>query len=159
MLLELSLLLSLVSGCNSKNENSVRVGYVGTSKIVYEEDKLSGSISYNNIEQNYLRMLMEFDQTHIGGRGPNYWTLKYTELTSGVTMIEYHLKDGYEEDEKPTIIIGNDLEIVYEQSYFDYILQNNWIQNEYDINELMNFFNEKIKPELMENENIKKLNK
>lgn len=35
-----------------------------------------------------------------------------------------------------------------EISLFDFVIENNWLEDKYDINELITFFKEKVKPEL-----------
>ncbi len=84
-----------------------------------------------------------------------YDTIDYIDLESGVTQITYLYPNYYNEKETPEITIGENFTIVEEISLFDFIIENNWLQEEYDINELIKFFEEIVKPELESQTEIK----
>lgn len=75
-----------------------------------------------------------------------YDTIDYIDLESGMTQMTYFYPKGF--NESPKIEKGENFTIVEEISLFDFIIENNWLQEEYDINELITFFKEIVKPEL-----------
>lgn len=82
-----------------------------------------------------------------------YDTIDYIDLESGMTQMTYFYPKGF--NESPKIEKGENFIIVEEISLFDFIIENNWLQEEYDINELIKFFEEIVKPELESQTEIK----
>ncbi len=79
-------------------------------------------------------------------------TISYINLENGVTQIEYYYPHCYSEDATPEIRIGENFTILEEISLFDFIIEENWIKEEYEVNEIIAFFNEKVKDRLKENQ-------
>lgn len=83
--------------------------------------------------------------SHGGMRGPHWRTKEYIDLKTGLTPISY-IDDN--------ITLGENFTIVEEISLFDFIIEENWLQEEYKINELIKFYEEKVKNKLEEQEEI-----
>lgn len=170
--LELSTTLSLLGGCassstNNSNSKSIQIGDSKFSRITYDENEINGKISYQNLENNCLRIvtlsyngkvlepkLMAVSVRAQGGmRGPHWKTKEYIDLETGVLQIHYRYPTTSSKEEEASITFGENFEIVEEISLLDFIIQENWLQDEYDVNELIKFFNEKVKPALVEDTN------
>ena len=169
--LGLSTSISLLGGCGDTSKQ-IYVGDIGASKITYnkEANLISGSISYENLEKGYLKIAtLEYNGKELEPKlkaiyfykyrpvrgGGGYDTINYIDLESGVTQITYLYPNYYNEKETPEITIGENFTIIEEISLFDFIIENNWLQDEYDINELIKFFEEIVKPELESQTEIK----
>ena len=89
--------------------------------------------------------------------GNEYDEIYYIDLENGLTQITYFYPDCYseEEDVKMEITVGEDFTIIEEVSLFDYIVEEEWFQEEYDVNELLEFFDTKVKPKLVAQEETK----
>lgn len=124
---------------------------------------MSGAISYKNLENAYLKIVtLEYNGKRLEPKlmaiyfyryrpmrdGGRYDTVNYIDLESGVTQITYFYPNCYNEEETPEITIGENFTILEEISLFDFVIENNWLEDEYDVNELITFFKEKVKPEL-----------
>lgn len=123
-------------------------------------------MSYKNLENNCLRIvtlsyngkvlepkLMAISvRTHGGMRGGRWKTKEYIDLETGISQIHYRYPTTSSKEEEASITSGENFEIVEEISLFDYIIQENWLQDEYDVNELIKFYNEKVKPVIEEEE-------
>lgn len=163
--LGLSATITLLGGCGENDTSKkIEIGNdLNNSKITYEENTLSGTISYNHLEKGYIRIVtLSFDGkvlepklmgVHLdkyrpmrGGGG--YDTLHYIDLETSMTLLSYFYPNYYNEEDEPEVLIGENFEIVEEISLFDYIVEYNWLQDEYEINELLEFYNEKVKPNL-----------
>ena len=83
--------------------------------------------------------------SHGGMRGPHWSTKEYIDLKTGVTQISYS---------NDKILLGENFTIVEEISLFDFIIEENWLQEEYEINELIEFYEEKLKNKLEEQKDI-----
>lgn len=150
-----------LGGCGSNTSSkTIEIGNdLGNSKITYEEETLSGSISYSHLEDGYVRIVTlcynekvlepKLMSIHLnkyrpmrGGGG--YDILEYTDLETGVTLLSYFYPNYYSEEEVPEILTGENFDIVENLSLFDYIVEENWLQDEYEINELLEFYSEKV---------------
>ncbi len=167
----LSTVLTL-TGCGDTGK-VVCVGesaYRWASKIYYDDSEINGTISYDNLEKGFLcivtlelngkslepkLMAINFHEFH-PTRGAWNDTLSYVDLESGITQIEYHYPGGYTEGAIPEIQVGSNFEIIDEKNLFDFIIEENWLQDEYEINELIEFYNEKVNL-TMETEEINNL--
>lgn len=148
----LCLSTTLLTGCSEKE-------YYGTSKIDYESEIPTGTISYedlNNcgkivtVESNEITsqlFVMKEKNYHSSRYGSSYYVTSYTDLKTGTAIIEY--KDI--SDEK-IWVVGENLTIVEEQDITSYLLQENFIKKEYEVSEVLTFFEETIKPILNGNE-------
>lgn len=158
--LGLSATLALLNGCGEKEfDKMISLGSdSGNSEIFYEENTISGTISYSNLEQGYLKsvtlsykgeelepkiMAIYLDKYRPMRGGGGYDTLNYIDLDTGVTLLSYRYPNYYDENETPEIIVGDNFKIVKETNFFDFIVEENWYQDEYDINELIEFYNSK----------------
>lgn len=156
----LSATLALLNGCGEKEfDKTISLGSdLGNSELFYEENTISGTISYSNLEQGYLKivtlsykgkelepklMAIHLDKYRPMRGGGGYDTLNYIDLDTGVTLLSYLYPNYYDENETPEIIVGDNFKIVKETNFFDFIVEENWYQEEYDVNELIEFYNSK----------------
>lgn len=160
--LGLSTCLSILGGCGTTDSNSIYIGNQDVSKITYEEDGLSGTISYENLEKGYLKivtleykgevlkpkLMFTYLDEYRPMRGGWRDTFVYIDVENGVSQIEYFYPTCYGEDKEDEIKVGKDLNVVEEISLFNFIIEHNWLQEEYEINELITFFKEKVEPTL-----------
>ena len=129
------------------------------NKITYDETGPHGTVSYSNLEAGHLQIvIIEYNGkilepklmaistlSHGGMWGPHWRTKEYIDLKTGLTPISY-IDDN--------ITLGENFTIVEEISLFDFIIEENWLQEEYKINELIKFYEEKVKNKLEEQEEI-----
>ncbi|MDD6224571.1 MAG: hypothetical protein PUB18_06215 [bacterium] len=147
--------LNLMTGCGYHN---VRFG---DTTISYDQKNSSGTIKYEDLSnyvkvviveagegKNTLLLMKATEKIEVIGIQPHYLT-EYIELSSGSCLIKY--KD-YEDAGNREWLIGGNLNIVEEQAIDDYLLQEKWIQQEYDVNEIIAFFDEKIIPTVESND-------
>lgn len=136
----------LLTGCGE-----TRIS-VGNSDIVVEEGKTTGNISYEDVDkcvkvvcfeqdgkENYY--LMTKDVTGYYFADKNKYS--YRDLENGVLVIKYY--DYYNEN-GIVYEIGEDLNIVEEKSITPYLLSEDFIKRDYTVEELLTFFEEKVKP-------------
>lgn len=168
--LGLSTCLTLSSCGESEQSKKISIGDYGVSKISYENDVLNGKISYSNLEKGFIKIVtLSYNEKILEPklmginiiysrplRGGGYDSTNYIDLDTGVVQLSYcyYL---YSEDEKPQITIGENFKIEEEIPLFDFIVEENWLQDEYDINDLIEFYNEKVKPKLNKEENYSSL--
>lgn len=140
-----------------EDENTYRSNR-GNVKVTYENDKIIGSISYADVEKfikivtlnnngaskKYL-MAKDYDWSN-APYGDAYSSLQYVNLENGVVMIYYYCGYPISEEEikteRPVIRVGENIEIIEEESLLPYLTQKGIIQKEYDVNELIKFFYE-----------------
>lgn len=152
-------------GCG-KDDNSYTFKVSGTdSKIVWSnDDSVCGSISYADIEGRIKIVVLEQngvvkpyfmlkDFYYALGKGSSYTYLSYVDLHSGTTMMYSKWSGSYSNEQdarglEPMSTIGQNITIVEELEFFDYLIQYGKIQREYDINELITFYDEEIEPSL-----------
>lgn len=139
---------TLLTGCGNKE-------HFGTSTISYENEIPEGKIKYNDLSNclkivtleqnemtNHLLLMKEIDKYN---RHQTYCTFTYVDLKTGTSIIKYSINNG--NDEK-TWVVGENLNIVEEQDITGYLLQEEFIKKEYDVNEIIVFFEESILPTL-----------
>lgn len=124
----LSTTLSLLGGCG-KSDTSTKV-LIGNdsnnSELTYEENTLSGKISYNALERGDIRILtFSYDEKYLGPKlmgihldehfqiigGGVYYTLDYIDLEKSVIQLSYSYPNHYSEEEEPVVLIGENFEI------------------------------------------------
>lgn len=166
-----SLVLSLAGGCSATDSNSIYIGNRNPSKITYEDETLSGTFSYENLEKGYLKIVtLEYKGeiltpklmfTYLDEFRPMRasWsdTIKYIDVENGLTQIKYYYPTCYGEDKECEIIAGEDFTIVEEITLFDYIIEYGWLQEEYDINELITFYNVQVREKIENKDTISKI--
>ena len=134
---------------------------VGKSVIVIEEEKTIGNISYEDIEQQMrivslnqdgkvsYHLLVKESDLYYGGRSDYaFYSYSYYDLKTGVCLIKYR---DYYNQEKIEYTIGEELNIVEESKITPYLVSNAFIQKEYTVEEILNFFNEQVLPTLENN--------
>lgn len=145
-----------LTGCN--DSYTIKRGEL---KIVYEQDNtINGTISYADVE-NYIKIITikqkEFTKKMLvikileqhPTRSFRYTLFKYIQIISGTEILTYKfeglLKEEEIKDKNPkTILLGEDIQLLEEESLTNYLIQEDKIQREYDINELITFFNEHV---------------
>lgn len=149
---------TLLVGCNSSNnENEIKFG---SSIINSENENLTGTINYNDlsnyckivtIEQDNVtshRLYIKKERCSSNLRGPKYNITSYIDLKTGVTIIE----SIEHSNSDINYIVGENLTIVEEKEITSYLLEHEFIKQEYELNEVIEFFEETIKPTLSSNE-------
>lgn len=161
--LGLSTTISLLSSCGNAGKQIYIGGPVGATTVTYnkETNLMSDSIPYKNLENGDLKIvtleyngktlepklmcLYKYSYAHTISAS-YYDTIDYIDLENGITQMTYFYHKGF--NESPKILLGENFTILEEISLFDFVIENNWLEDEYDINELIAFFKEKVKPEL-----------
>lgn len=127
--------------------------------VKYENESISGTISKENVEKYIKEVTLEqngnvkkylmIKDFECSSTPHNYYTyLRYFELESGTVMLESFWRTNLTEEEvqskEPTeFLIGENVMILEEQSFFNYLFETDRIQREYDINDLLKWFREK----------------
>lgn len=155
----LCLSVGLLTGCSNDNEI-----VFGQSKIDYESVTPEGTISYEDLnncgkivtlEQNGVtihKVLMKTNYNFVAIRGgSSYNEFNYYDLSSGTRMIGYR---DYVSKTDREWIVGENLTIIGEQDITSYLLQENFIKKEYAVEDVLTFFEEKIKPTLDSNKEL-----
>lgn len=140
---------ALLTGCGNKQ-------YFGSSKISYESETPEGKIKYDDLSNclkivtleqnemsNHLLLMKETLRKSTSGYHINT-EYSYVDLKTGTTIIKYKVSN----DGEKTWGVGENLNIVEEQDITGYLLKENYIKNEYDVNEVITFFEESILPTL-----------
>lgn len=148
----------VLTGCGEK-----RKVQIGDSVIKYCEDEIKGSISYNELVRNikvvtleennnlYYRLLVKdiksnykdlnFDSE--AGTLVRYFDLKTDSCL--MSYVDYH-------NGKVAYYIGENLNIVEEKDISSYLLKEDFVKTDYEVEEVIQFFNEKIEPSLSEDD-------
>ena len=156
--------MSVISICGCQKKDSYKIN-IGNSKIIYEEGNINGNVSYEDIEElkivtikqgdtTFKKCMIVYKECYGGTRSFNvrYDIYNYIDIETGVTLLK--LKDtGVEEY---TILLGEELEIIEEQNFFDFFFDPQNIQREYDINELLTYFHEEIESQLNDENTLSK---
>lgn len=139
---------TLLTGCNNKE-------HFGTSTISYESKIPQGKIKYDDLsnhlkivtlEQNEMTnhlLLMKNIEEYNYDSIYRYDATTYVDLKTGTSIIKYTVNN-----DKKTWTIGENLNIIEEQDITGYLLQEDFIKKEYDVNEIITFFEESILPTL-----------
>lgn len=158
----LSALLCLTS-CGEENKATMYLGYDTGVNTIYlssfdDEITYNGKVSYDNLEKGAIKIvtLKQGDTTYepkIMGiylnkvdsmYASSYSDLYYIDFESGISLIKYHW-NSLDTTTEPTLKRGESLEIVEEENLFNYVFQSGWLEEEYPIDELIVFYNEKVR--------------
>lgn len=141
---------TLLTGCGDK------IPYIG-SDLTIEDNKVKGNITYKDLD-NYVEII-KFERDGKENailclKNEHYYyhyTITYTiyDLMSGASLIQYTKDD---KKDKITYSIGEDLPLKEELPFAPYLISENFIKSEYTVEELIEFFNEKVKPSLISKE-------
>lgn len=155
MAASLCLSTTLLTGC-SESENEISFGTDTT--ISYETATPQGTISYADlsncgkivtVENNEVTktfLLIKTKKMFSNRYGNSYDLVNYIDLKSGTTIIGY--KDYVAEESEMLYLSGENIEIIDELDITGYLFQQEFIKREYEVEEILTFFEEKIKPTL-----------
>lgn len=167
-----ALLLSMMlTGCSDDKDNSKKVYVDNTynyTEIVYAEDgSITGTLPSDKVDEyvkiitfkqgdvTFTRLVGVEDHRDGAVRGPHYRIVKYSDLDTGVTLISYINHDTSGETmDHVGYSIGENLEIVEVKDFMPYLYQEGKFADEYEINDLLNFYHEKVEPTLEDNDEI-----
>ena len=165
-----ALLLSMMlTGCSGDKDNSKKI-YVGDQvDITYSsEEGLIGVISQDDVDK-YIKIitfkredviftkLESVRNSYIGGGrfSSSYIKIDYVDLDSGTTLISYKNYDTSEETmNNVKYEVGENLEIVEIKDFMSFLYQEDKFADEYDINDLLSFYHEKVEPTLEDNDEM-----
>ncbi len=158
----LSALLCL-TGCGEENKSVMYLGYQTQIDAIYfssfdDEITYNGMISYDNLEKGTIKIVtlkqgdVIYEPKLMGVYlnkvepmyAPSYSDLYYIDFESRISLIQYHW-NSLDTTTKPTVERGESLEIVEEENLFYYVFQSGWLEEEYPIDELIAFYNEKVR--------------
>lgn len=150
----------LIGGCSYIND-IIYVGSTEASELTLDKNyDLNGSISYKNLEKGYVRiitlkyndkilepkLMVIYHNLYRPIRMKGYDTIEFFDIESKMVLLAYFYPNYYSEEEIPEITRGEEFTILENVSMFDFLVDEGWFQEEYDINELIEFYNEKVKP-------------
>lgn len=124
-------------------------------KIIYEADGLSGTICYSHLD--YLR-IQSFEVNNMTirrlvimeRRSARYRIYNYIDLESGTLLYTCRRNDH-------EAFLDENISIIDDQGIKDYFFQFGKIEEEYEINEIIAFYHDKIEPLLEVEEKEKEL--
>ena len=141
---------TLLTGCSNK------IPYID-SKLMIEDNKVVGNITYEDLDK-YVEII-KFEQDgkeNVMLCVKNEWFYRhgittYTiyDLMSGAYIIKYTKEDDKDE---VTYSLGESLPLKEELPFTPYLVTEDFIKNEYTVEEVIEFFNEKVKPSLASQE-------
>ncbi len=155
-LLALCLAGSCMLGLSGCYDRKIYTG-ANNGNIEYTGDDINGRISYYTVDR-YMR-IVTFSQDNATFRrlvvlnidfhtytfGKRTKEFKYYDVETGVLLL------NYEEDlDKGEIEykFGDKLTIVSEQDYLPFLLQEDKIEYDYDVNELISYYHDEVEPVL-----------
>ena len=139
---------TLLTGCSNK------ISYID-SKLTIKNNKVEGNISYKDLDE-YVE-IVKFEQDgkenvilclknrYFYYSGSTTYTIY--DLMSGTAIVEYNEDNG-----EVTYLMGGSLSIKEELPLLPYLVSENFLKSEYTVEEVMEFFNEKVKPSLTSKE-------
>ena len=142
----------LLTGCGE-----TRIS-VGNSNIVVEEEKTTGTISYEDLsnhvklvifkegESSVARLLVRKEDNGYVRYSGSYTHIQYSDLKTGITFIEYLDYNNKDIDKK--WYVGESLTIIREENITSYLLLEDFIKKDYTVEELLTFLEEKVLPTL-----------
>lgn len=144
---------TLLTGCSNK------IPYID-SKLMIGNNKVVGNITYEDLDkyveiikfeqdgkENVMLCLKYYcDYDHYSVSYTNYTIY---DLMSGTILIQY--KKNNDKDEV-TYSLGESLPLKEELPFTPYLVTEDFIKNEYTVEEVIEFFNEKVKPSLASQE-------
>ena len=141
---------TLLTGCSNK------IPHI-SSDLTIEDNKVEGNISYQDLDK--YAEIIKFEQD---GKENVMLCLKnryfyYSgsanyiiyDLMSGTSIIKYTKEDDKDE---VTYSLGESLPLKEELPFTPYLVTEDFIKNEYTVEEVIEFFNEKVKPSLASQE-------
>ena len=141
---------TLLTGCSDK------IPYID-SKLMIEDNKVVGNITYEDLDK-YVEII-KFEQDgkeNVMLCVKNEWFYRhgittYTiyDLMSGTSIIKYTKEDDKDE---VSYSLGESLPLKEELPFTPYLVTEDFIKNEYTVEEVIEFFNEKVKPSLASQE-------
>ena len=96
-----------------------------------------------------LCLKYECEYDHYSASYANYANYTIYDLMSGTSIIKYTKEDDKDE---VTYSLGESLPIKEELPFTPYLITEDFIKNEYTVEEVIEFFNEKVKPSLTSKE-------
>jgi len=147
---------TLLTGCSNK------IPHI-SSDLTIEDNKVEGNISYQDLdkyveiikfeqdgkENVMLCLKYECEYDHYSASYANYANYTIYDLMSGTSIIKYTKEDDKDE---VTYSLGESLPIKEELPFTPYLITEDFIKNEYTVEEVIEFFNEKVKPSLTSKE-------
>ena len=150
-------ILTTLTGCNSDKIENTNI------EITWENDAVtSGRVPYDDIYGNIKVVILEQNGTikpylMLKELKANMWNgtdLSYIDLKHGTTLVQYHwetiTKPDIENDKSISITIGKYITILEEQEFYDYIFGLGEIRTKFDINEIIEIYDDEIEPQLIE---------
>lgn len=140
---------TLLTGCSNK------ILHI-SSDLTIEDNKVVGNISYQDLDK-YVEII-KFEQdgkenVMLCLKNKYFYKLNtnYTiyDLMSGTSIIKYTKEDDKDE---VTYSLGESLPLKEELPFTPYLVTEDFIKNEYTVEEVIEFFNEKVKPSLASQE-------
>jgi len=166
----LSVTLTACGGGNKEtvNPNELIIGGVSEDVILnYESEVPTGTFSYDNMDEyikivklkqgdiSFYHLIIKDILKYTGGlRSATvpYDNIRYIDLKTGVIIINYVDYPETYTHREDYFIIGENIEVIDEFSITNYLLQEDFIKREYESQEILAFFEEKIKPTLESSE-------
>lgn len=140
----------LLVGCGDVNTP------LTNSDVVIEDGKMMGIVSYKDLS-NFGKvvifknssdiepcLLIKTEEETFAMYGQNYVTTRYTDFETGTVLIEY--RDYKNNNFDRFWIVGENLEISSEEDFVTYLLSNGFKKDDYTVDEVLSFFNEKVLP-------------
>lgn len=155
--------VTLLTGCGD-NPNEIVIGGVSKDVILnYESEIPTGTFTYDKLNEyvkivtlsnndiNYSFLLIKNKISYKGGRYTSaYDHIEYIDFKTGTIIYAY---DDYSISGKEiSWIVGENLTLVCEKDITGYLFQENFIKKEYEVGEILDFYEEKIKPTLNSSE-------
>lgn len=141
---------TLLTGCSNK------IPHI-SSDLTIEDNKVEGNISYQDLDK--YAEIIKFEQDgkenvmlclknrYFYNSGSANYTIY--DLMSGASIIKYTKEDDKDE---VTYSLGESLPLKEELPFTPYLVTEDFIKNEYTVEEVIEFFNEKVKPSLASQE-------
>lgn len=141
---------TLLTGCSNK------IPHI-SSDLTIEDNKVEGNISYKDLDK--YAEIIKFEQDgkenimlclkneYFYRHGITIYTIY--DLMSGASIIKYTKEDDKDE---VTYSLGEYLPLKEELPFTPYLVTEDFIKNEYTVEEVIEFFNEKVKPSLASQE-------
>lgn len=152
-----------LASCGKEEKAEMRLGYYPIANTISlssldNEIIYNGMISYDNLEKGAIKIvtLKQGDITYepklmgvyLNKVDPKYESsysdLYYIDFESGISLIKYHW-NSLDTTTEPTLERGESLEILEEENLFNYVFQSGWFEEAYPIDELIAFYNEKVR--------------
>lgn len=143
---------SILTGCSNKHTVEIYTNLFNSSTITYEENdneivSVTGNISYNKIVDSVRVVTFESNKKETTRlvyirvyRNDAYtYNYNYYDLKTGTNIYSYTESKG------EIIDSTNDINLVNKEPFIPYLMEDDNIQYKYDINELIQLYDEKVK--------------